>query len=126
MKVGILSLLGVAIFLAFSIAIQVYISKSTAHLDQKFQTIESELNSQKWTQANRSLKTAKKNWNHIKPVWSLFLHHQEIDAIDEALVRTDKAVQTKNESASRIEMGTLRQYLKHIPERERFNLVNIL
>lgn len=125
MKVGILSFIGVIIFLAFSIAVQIYISKSTQLLYHQFLVIESELNSKKWSQAKLNLKKAKKNWSHIKPIWSLFLHHGEIDAIDEALIRTINAVEVKSFMASHIELGTLLQYIGHIPERERLSLVNI-
>jgi hypothetical protein len=69
---------------------------------------------------------AKKEWQKTKLLWAMLIIHREIDSIDEALIRSMKATQSKNYSEALIELNILKHYFKHIPEREKFSLVNIL
>jgi hypothetical protein len=125
MRVWLISLFGLLVFIGISLWVQYYLEVNTNRLEQKLNRVETSLNSQQWDQADSGLKTVHKTWQKIKPIWSLLLLHSEIDSIDEAMVRTINAVASQNISNARIELGSLQQFVKHIPEREKFSLVNV-
>ncbi len=126
MKAWLYAILGLIIFIALSFLNQWFLEKNTHGLTIHLEQVEKAIQSKKWDEAGRGLQSIQKKWRKIKPVWSLLLHHQEIDAIDQALIRTVKAVQSKDDTTSRVEQGSLANYIEHIPKREKFSLVNIL
>lgn len=126
MKTWIISIAGLIIFIVLSLFNQSSLEKNTQRLANNLYRVEAAIGQKNWPEAFRELQTIQKKWRKIKPVWSLLLHHQEIDAIDQALVRTQHAVRSRDKALSLVEYGSLVESIKHIPKREEFNLVNIL
>lgn len=125
MKVWLISLAGLIVFVFGSLYVQHFIGLNTNRLDRGLETAETELEKNQWEKSLQDLESIKKSWQKIKPIWAVLLHHQEIDAIDQALVKTMKAVAGRNYSEAKIELGSLRHYLKHIPERVNLSLTNV-
>lgn len=125
MKVWLYSLLGLAIFIGCALMVQWNLQKNTDRLTQKLKRVEAAVKKGEWSEGSAALKQVDSTWEKTKPVWSMLLHHREIDAIDEALVQAEAAIQTKSNSEARIELNSLRHLLEHVPKRESFNLVNI-
>jgi 2-oxoglutarate dehydrogenase complex dehydrogenase (E1) component-like enzyme len=126
LKTWLFTILGLAIFIILSLVNQLYLEKNTHQLATKLQQVEKAIESKKWHQASQRLNSLQKKWHKIKPVWSLLLHHREIDSIDQSLIRTKRAIQSHDDASAQIEQGSLAEYIKHIPKREEFSLVNIL
>lgn len=126
MKVWLYSLLGLAVFIGSGLLVQWNLQKNTDRLTQKLKKVEAAVKKGEWSQGTAALKQVHSSWEKTKPVWSMLIHHREIDSIDEALVKAEAAIQTESGSESRIELNSLRHLLEHVPKRESFNLVNIL
>lgn len=126
MKTWIFTMLGLIIFIILSLVNQLFLEKNTRQLAIGLQQVEKAIESKQWHLTGQRLNSIQKKWRKIKPVWSLLLHHQEIDAIDQSLIRTRRAVQSHDYSSAQIEEGSLVEYIEHIPKREEFSLVNIL
>lgn len=126
MKVWLYSLLGLAVFIGCGLLVQWSLQKNTDRLTHKLKKVEAAVKKAEWSKGNAALKQVDRSWEKIKPGWSMLLHHREIDAIDEALVSAEAAIQSKSDPESRIELNSLRHLLEHVPKREGFNLVNIL
>lgn len=126
MKTWIVTVFGLIIFILLSLCNQSLLEKTTRRLAGKLHRVDQAIQMKKWREAGRELKSIQKNWGQIKPSWSLLLHHREIDAIDQALVRTEKAVQSQDFPTALVEQGNLTNDVEHIPKREQFSLVNVL
>ncbi len=125
MKVWILSLLGLALCLAAGGLVQRQIHNATVRFEVPLQRAETAVAGRDWPAANHQLRRLEKEWSKTKSLWAMLLNHEEIDAIEQALERSKKALLSRSVSDAAIEIGALRYFLKHIYERERLNLVNI-
>jgi HAMP domain-containing protein len=126
LKTWLFSIVGLIVFIGLSLFNQISLERNTGKLGEKLQMVEKAIETGNWPKASQELEAVQKNWQKIKPVWSLLLHHREIDAIEQALIRTKRSIQAQDETAARVEQGSLGEYIEHIPKREKFSLVNIL
>jgi hypothetical protein len=126
MKVWISAMAGLVIFIGLALYVQVQMQNTSDKLAQEIEKVNITLRFQQWDLSLAKLKIVKQKWERTKPFWAMLIIHREIDSIDEALIRAMKAIQSKNDSEAQMELGSLQHYIQHIPERERFNLVNIL
>ncbi|HBF37527.1 MAG TPA: hypothetical protein DDW50_09430 [Firmicutes bacterium] len=126
MKVWITAMAGLVLFVGLAIYIQNQIQTTSDRFDHEIAKLSVIVDYQQWDSALKKLTVFQQKWGRVKPFWAMLIIHREMDSIDEALVRTVKAIQTKNYSETQMELGSLEHYIQHIPERERFNWVNIL
>jgi hypothetical protein len=125
MKVWLLSLLGLALFLAAGGLIQRQIHSATARFEIPLQRAEAAVAGRDWRTANSQLHRLEREWSKTKSLWAMLLNHKEIDSIEQALERSKQALASRSASDAAIELGALRYFLKHIYERERLTWVNI-
>jgi hypothetical protein len=125
MKVWLLSLCCLLFFLVGGYLVQSSLDRMADRLNQELSEVELELNSGDWNQSLLQLLAFKKNWEKVKSYWAILTNHKEIDLIEEALTKTIRAVSYKCYTDAMINLGTLRDSIKHIPEKERFSLVNV-
>lgn len=102
-----------------------YINISTQRLVQVIEQVDDRLDNQDWDQANYQLHVLKKNWDETKDVWSVLVHHQEIDTIDIAVMRLTEYIQANDSVLAAGELATLRLLFEHMADTEAFNLKNI-
>lgn len=125
MKVWVIAMVGLILFISLGIYTQKQLIKTSQHFTKEIKNINALIEQQQWKPAAKKLIVFQNQWKKTKPFWAMLIIHREMDSIDEALIRTKKAVQSKNSSAAQMELGSLKHYIQHIPERERFSLVNI-
>jgi hypothetical protein len=102
-----------------------YINTSTQKLVQSIEQIDERLDKQDWVQADSQLQVLKKDWDQTKDVWSVLVHHQEIDTIDISVMRLTEYVQANNSVLATGELAALRLLFEHISDTEALNLKNI-
>ena len=125
MKVWVIAMIGLILFIGLGIYTQNQLVKTSLHFTKEIKKIDALIEQQQWKPASKKLFVFQNHWKKTKPFWAMLIIHREMDSIDEALIRTKKAVQSKNASEAQMELGSLKHYIQHIPERERFSLVNI-
>jgi hypothetical protein len=125
LKTWLFAVLGLIIFIILGLSNQMALTRNTDRLAMNLKKVEKAIRAQNWHEAETQLVEVQTEWNRIKPTWSLLLHHREIDAIDQSLIKTKRAVRARDLPAAEVEQGSLENYIKHIPKREQFNLVNI-
>ncbi len=125
MKVWVIAMVGLILFISLGIYTQTRLTKTAQHFTREIKYIDALIEQQQWKRAAKKLILFQNQWKKIKPFWAMLIIHREMDSIDEALIRTEKAVQSKKSSEAQMELGSLKHYIQHIPERERFSLVNI-
>lgn len=102
-----------------------YINISTQRLVQVIEQVDERLDNQDWDQADHQLHVLKKDWEETKDVWSVLVHHQEIDTIDITVMRLTEYVQANDSVLAAGELATLRLLFEHMADTEAFNLKNI-
>ena len=125
MIVWVVAMIGLILFISLGIYTQNQLVKTSLHFTKEIEKIDALIEQQQWKAALRKLIVFQNQWKKTKPFWAMLIIHREIDSIDEALIRTKKAVQSKKTSETQMELSSLKHYIQHIPERERFSLVNI-
>lgn len=102
------------------------LSSTSNKLENHISSIESNVKSDNWSKAEQDLSNTQKTWNKTQKSWAILLDHVEIDNIDSTLARLSNYVDTKNKPLILGEIAVLRQYVKHIPDKETPELRNIL
>ncbi len=102
------------------------LSKSSDKIESYISGIETNIKSSNWKKADSDLSNMKKEWKKIGTGWSILIDHIEIDNIDNSISRLSSFIRSKDSTEILAESSNLRQYIKHIPEKESFNLKNIL
>ena len=125
MKAWLLSLCGLSAFLIAGYLVQSSLNQTANRLDRQLAEVEEKLAAGDWDQVSSGLKKVQNTWEQAKTFWAVVTNHKEMDLIEEALIKTIKASSCKSYADAAINLGALRQFIKHIPERERFSMVNI-
>lgn len=125
MKVWLFTLGCLISFLIGSYLSQSWLDRTADQLNQQLDEVELKLNAGDWDQSLLSLKKLRKNWERIKPYWAILTNHKEIDLIEESLTKTIRAASCKSSADTLINLGVLRNSIKHIPEKERLSLENV-
>jgi hypothetical protein len=126
MKTWLVSLAVMVGLIGFGLTVQNIMERQSADLIKKLDQVQFCINTQRWPTAKANLGSLAQKWRATKPFWALLIHHQEIDAIDSALIRLLRSVESESFDDSQTSSGELRHFLQHIPEREKFTVVNIL
>ncbi|HOP74275.1 MAG TPA: DUF4363 family protein [Bacillota bacterium] len=126
MKPWYIIILGVGLFILFGYSTQTYLNTSSQRLNHQLLSVQSALSENHWEEAARLMKTFEQDWSGTRKLWALLTHHEEIDNVDQSLTKTREAIKGRSLSDAQIEIETLRHFIKHIAERERLSLVNIL
>lgn len=84
------------------------------------------LEKEDWGQANLIYREVENKWHKFRVYWPMLIHHQEIDRIEESMSKLKSYLKNEKLSDAGAELNNLIHYIKHIPEKERFNLQNIL
>jgi hypothetical protein len=125
MKTWLIAIAGMVLFIGMALQLQYHIQTTADQFEHSIQQATTTLNQHQWRPTSIKISQIKTRWQKTKLLWAMLIIHREIDSIDQALIRSAKAVQSKNYSEALMELDTLRHFIQHIPERERFNLVNI-
>lgn len=120
----------IVILLLMVIGIGAYslkILKSTSKkIENHINQVETYVKASEWEKVKGELSGIEKEWAGTEKVWAILLDHIEIDNIDTTLSRMTNYVELQEKTLTLNEAATLKQYIKHIPEKEAFTLKNIL
>ena len=125
MKIWFYTLCFLLTFLAAGYLAQSSLDRTAKHLDHKLGEVELNLRAGNWDKSLQILTKVSQSWEKTKPYWAVLTNHKEIDLIDEALTKTLSSFSGKSYIDALIHLDTLRDSIKHIPEKERLSLVNV-
>lgn len=121
----------ISVFLILSLIVagSIISSRTLENTSEKLQKhivkVEEGATSGNWNMAKTNLDNIEKDWSKAEGVWTVLIDHTEIDNIENSLARMEKYINTEDRSLALGELSNLRQYVKHIPEKETFNIKNI-
>ena len=123
-------IISITVLMAIIISISVYsfrtLSSSSEKLDGEVALVEKCVKGGDWQKAESNLSSVKSQWDRTKKVWTMLLDHFEIDNIENTMSKLSKFIETRNMPLSLSETASLRQYIRHIPESQSFEIKNIL
>lgn len=102
------------------------LSGTTKDITSNFDHIYDSINNQDWKAAEEQIAGAEELWSKHKNWWAVVIDHQEIDNIDESFSKIGEYIKSHDKALSSGELVVLKQFLEHIPEKEKINLKNIL
>jgi len=103
-----------------------YFNKTADKLEKTVISASEAIKANKWDHAASQLKSFEQSWEKTKFGWAILLDHFEIDNIDNSFTKSKKFVEAGDFSASLAELEALREYILHIPQKEKFTIENIL
>ena len=103
-----------------------YIQTTTHGLVIQLETVEHSISTQNWKVAETDLNATHQRWNKNKTLWTILLHHAEIDTIDLSMERLEKYMATQDSPLSLGEVSALKLLFDHIADSDQLNLRNIL
>lgn len=99
---------------------------ASERLDRHIAEIESNIKAKNWADASKGLSAFENEWSHENKTWEMLLDHFEIDNIDAAFARLSKYIETQDPTLALGEAASLKLMIKHIPEKEKLSINNIL
>ena len=66
-----------------------------------------------------------KKWRDTNDIWSIISIHQELDNIEQALIKTKSNINDGDLEDALQEIETAKFFIEHVKDREEFNLKNI-
>ncbi len=119
------------LFLIFIVIISVGIwsnhslKTSTEELIGNIDEIEQNLQNGQLDAAQQKFQELEKFWEEKSKWWPVILDHQEMDNIEFSMARTGAFLEKESIHLIWGELAELRLMIKHIPEKESFNIQNI-
>lgn len=124
-KVAIVLLILICIIFGMGIFANHTLKTTAKTLEQDVDAIETYTVNADWKNAETKLNELNEKWNGIQVTWSILIDHFEIDNINSALAKATQMIKFEDQSAALQEIASLQQSIKHIPEKEKFNIQNI-
>lgn len=107
------------------IASYYYLKDTAASLSNGIRSLPQKIDEEDWASAYKDLTVTSKQWSSVKGVWAVLINHEEIDNIDMSLTRLKSFVKYNDTEEAMAEYNTFKMLVDHIPENQRFSLVNI-
>lgn len=124
-KFFLIAVLLTAIIIGAAIFTRSYLKRSSEALEGHIINIEENTKSGNWDIVEEEVLKMNKIWSKTEFSWSILLDHIEIDNIDNTMSKMETFVESKDPTLTLSEAASLKQYIKHIPEKESFNIKNI-
>lgn len=78
-----------------------------------------------WQEARTYFHETRSSWQKMRAYWPMTVHHQEMDRIEESMNKLKSYLRHENKTEAMAEMYNLIYFIKHIPQKEAFNLQNV-
>ncbi len=102
-----------------------YLKNMANAISQSIEDLPDRIDGGDWDAASDGLAKTSRQWSSVKGIWAVLINHQEIDNIEMSLTRLKSFVKYKDINESMAEYNTFKALVEHIPESEKFSLVNI-
>jgi hypothetical protein len=83
------------------------------------------IKNEEWKPSYEAVMKILNDWSSIKKTWAIFIDHNEIDNIDEALIQMLENVKLQEDDEALVNSASLKRLVKHIPLKEALTLGNI-
>lgn len=119
----------VVAFVVVMFGIQIYtsaLSRCTDTLEYYTEEIIVSADRLDWQACQNNFQEFLNHWNKAKKWFSVFIHHEEMDLINQALYEIEMYLRYEKQAETAAKANVLKILLEHIPENERLTLENLL
>jgi hypothetical protein len=109
-----------------SFLIQYRLEKNSEMMNHQLKQLQKAITAGNHQTALKNLDVFEKTWNKTKKGWSMITDHREMDEIEMSLARLQSLLKRKSPTLALEELSVMEHLVKHIPEKERFNWLNVL
>lgn len=129
MKNVIIIILILGTILGANTIVQKQLDESSAQLTAKLENLREKVVEYKDTEDRGEVKEIYKDieeeWARVHKVWSIIVIHQELDNIEQALVKSKSSINDGSLEDALEEVETAMFFISHVKEREKVTLENI-
>jgi len=121
------AIVGFIVIIISGVFIQKYLENSSESLLKDVDALKFLISVNKNELTNKVKEPLLEEWEKTKKIWSVLIDHSELDSIEEIIKRIEILLSnTEEETELLAELNRLEFYLEHIPQKERFEIENIL
>lgn len=119
----------IAIIVIGDICMQAYLNKTTIEIAQDLQnlkqnTILSKKDNER-SNIKKEVNEIEKKWTEINKIWSTIVVHQELDNIEQAIIKAKSSIEEGELPDALQEIETTIFFVEHVKQREKLSLKNI-
>lgn len=103
-----------------------YLEKTAVELTELLMAAQNAVTDQNWVEAEETVAASLERWQEMQGFWTVLVNHKELDEIRMALERSSEYVASQDKASAQAELAVARLLVKHIPEKEKPSLSNIL
>lgn len=124
-KIIIIIIIVAALTLGLSTYSLTLLVKTSDKLIQNIKSTDSLIEKSTWKEADNSFNEILKDWKSTKRTWAILIDHQEIDKIDDSIVKLGENIKLQQMNEALVESATLKRLVKHIPLKDMLTIGNI-
>lgn len=129
MREIIIIILVLGLILVANTIVQRHLDETSSNLMAKLENLQKKIEESRETENNEELKKLYKDleneWAKVHKIWSVIVIHQELDNIEQALVKTKAGIDEGSLEDAFEEIETAMFFIDHVKEREKVTIENI-
>ena len=103
-----------------------YLEKSSIYLSTDMDYIKSAINSDNFLLAKEQIDKSWQTWEGLKNTWNMFIIHEEIDDIDDAMIELKEYINYENKEECIVAIEKVKRNLEHTVKRQELKIDNVL
>lgn len=103
-----------------------YLEKSYIYLSTDMDYIKSAINSDNFLLAKEQIDKSWQTWESLKNTWNMFIIHEEIDDIEEAMIELKEYINYENKEECIVAIEKVKRNLEHTVKRQELKIDNVL
>lgn len=103
-----------------------YLEKSYIYLSTDMDYIKSAINSDNFLLAKEQIDKSWQTWESLKNTWNMFIIHEEIDDIDDAMIELKEYINYENKEECIVAIEKVKRNLEHTVKRQELKIDNVL
>lgn len=103
-----------------------HLEKSSIYLSSDMDYIKNAIYNDNYLLAKEQVDKSWNTWQELKNTWNMFIIHEEIDDIDEAMVELKEYVSYENKEECFVAIEKIKNNLDHTVRRQKLRIDNVL
>ena len=103
-----------------------YLEKSSIYLSTDMDYIKSAINSDNFLLAKEQIDKSWQTLESLKNTWNMFIIHEEIDDIDDAMIELKEYINYENKEECIVAIEKVKRNLEHTVKRQELKIDNVL
>jgi hypothetical protein len=103
-----------------------YLQKSSTYLSSDMDYIKNAIDNDNYALAKEQVEKSYEMWDKSKNMWNIFIIHDEIDNIEEAIIELKEYISFENKEECIVAIEKIKKYLDHTVNRQELKIDNVL